>query len=205
MIYHKNWKDFLSEGKSFADFGKGKNQWTEIPVTDLRDNENIDLSLELYDLIATAYANMKPPGHFDFKSPEDIPGSHDIWSAVDVDGDETPDALRVGKNKPSGKKLTASGHDGSRAGKDAYVAKTAEMLQTRGYYAEMSKGIAHLMIKYYQVPHVENEETVRKVLGKEIQWIGPHPDGKYPEYNGWYVRDISGHKELKIMLGTPNA
>ena len=204
MKYHEQWKGFIKE-KKFSDFSKGKGKWVDLNTSDLRDKENIDLSLELYDLISNAYANMDPPGHFDFKSPEDIPGKHDIWSAVDVDGDETPDALRVGKNKPSGKKLTASGHDGSRAGKDAYVAKTAEMLHSKGYYAEMSKGIAHLMIKYYQVPHVEDEEIVRKVLGKEIQWIGAHPDGKYPEYNGWYVRDISGHKELKIMLGTPNA
>ena len=70
----------------------------------------------------------------------------------------------------------------------------------------MSKGIAHLMIKYHQVPHVEDEEKVRRVLGpsKEIEWLGQHPEGRYPNYNGWYVRDISGHKELKIMLGSPN-
>ena len=68
----------------------------------------------------------------------------------------------------------------------------------------MSKGIADLVIEYYQVPHVEDEEAVRKVLGEEIEWLRPDPEGKYPEYNGWYVRDISGHKELKIMLGSPN-
>ena len=203
MKYHKRWKKFIKE-KKFADFSKGKGKWTDLEKSDLEPQDNIDLSYELYDLISTAYANMKPPGHFDFKSPEDIPGNHDSWTAVDVDGDETPDALRVGKKKPYGNKLTASGHDGTRAGKDAYVAKTAEMLHTKGYYAEMSKGIAHLMIKYYQVPFVADEEDVRKVLGKEIEWLGQHPEGRYPEYNGWYVRDISGNRELKIMLGTPN-
>jgi hypothetical protein len=199
---NKRWKTFIKE-KKYADFSKGKEQWTDIDKSDLEDPENIDLSMELYDLIATAYAAIG--GNFDFQSPEDIPGNSDVWMAVDVDGDEEPDALRIGKTKPSGKKMTAMGHDGSQAGKDAYVSKTAELLTTNGYYAEMSKGIAHLMIKYYQVPHVANEETVRKVLGKEIEWIGAHPEGRYPEYNGWYMRDISGHKEMKIMLGTPNA
>ena len=69
----------------------------------------------------------------------------------------------------------------------------------------MSKGIGHIMLTYYQVPAVEDEETVRKVLGKEIEWIGPHPEGKYPGINGWYVRTINNNKELKIMLGNPNA
>ena len=201
MKSHKRWKNFIKE-KKYADISKGKGQWTDIDKSDLQDQENVDLSMELYDLIATAYAPIG--GNFDFQSPEDIPGKHDIWTAVDVDGDDTPDALRVGKNKPAGKKLTASGHDGSKSGKDAYIAKTAQMLQTSGHYAEMSKGIAHLMIKYYQVPHVDNEEKVRKVLGKDIEWLGPHPEGRYPDYNGWYIRDISGHRELKIMLGTPN-
>ena len=194
----------LSE-KKFSDFEDGPGQWTDLAVADLRNPENIDLSIELYNLIANAYSHMKPPGHFDFKTPEDIPSDHDVWAAVNIDDDPEPDALRVGKNKPSGLKLTASGHDGSREGKDAYINKTAEMLLQNGYYAEMSKGIAHLMIKYHSVPHVGEEETVRKVLGKEIEWIGPHPEGKYPGYDGWYIRDISGHRELKIMLGTPNA
>ena len=199
---NKQWKNFLKE-KKFADFSKGKGQWTDLNKSDLENSENIDLTYELYDLIATAYSAIG--GNFDYKSPEDIPGKADDWTAVDVDGDETPDALRVGKKKPAGTKLTASGHDGTKPGRDAYVAKTAEMLHMTGYYAEMSKGIAHLMIKYYQVPYVEDEARVRKVLGKELEWLGPHPEGKYPDYNGWYVRDISGHRELKIMLGMPNS
>ena len=199
---NKRWENFIKE-KKYADFSKGKGQWTDMQKSDLETQDNVDLTYELYDLISTAYSTIG--GNFDYKSPEDLPGKADIWTAVDVDGDEAPDALRIGKTKPYGKKLTASGHDGTEAGKNAYVQKTADMLNTKGYYAEMSKGIAHLMIKYHQVPFVADEETVRKVLGKEIEWLGQHPEGKYPDHNGWYVRDISGNKELKIMLGTPNA
>ena len=203
MKSHKRWKNFIKE-KKFADFSKGKGQWTDLNKSDLENSENYDLSYELYDLIATAYGPIG--GNFDYKSPEDLPGNADDWTAVDLDGDDTPDALRIGKTKSSGKKMTGMGHDGSEAAKAAYISKTAELLNTSGYYAEMSKGIAHLMIKYHQVPHVEDEEKVRRVLGpsKEIEWLGQHPEGRYPNYNGWYVRDISGHKELKIMLGSPN-
>lgn len=199
--YHKNWKDFLLEGKSFADFDKGKDQWTDLPADELKNPDNTDLSHELYDLISTAYA--KIGGNFDFQSPEDIPADHDIWTAVNTDDDPEPDATRIGKTKPAGTKLTASGHDGTRAGINAYINKTAEMLNQEGFYAEMSKGIAHMMIKYHKISYVDNKEDVEKVLGKKIEWLGEHPEGKYPGYDGWYVRHISGHEEMKILLGKP--
>jgi len=204
MKYHKNWKAFLKE-KKFSDFDKGKGRWSDIPAVELGVQNNVDLSYELYDLISTAYGHIG--GHFDFTSPEDIPADSDIWMAVNTDDDPEPDALRIGKNKSAGKKLTASGHDGTTAGKNAYILKTAELLHTPGYFAEMSKGIAHIMIKYHNVPYVDNEEDVRKALGKEIQWVGTHPHGQeiYPGYDGWYIRNIGGyHMEMKIMLGTPN-
>ena len=72
----------------------------------------------------------------------------------------------------------------------------------------MSKAIAHIMITRYGVPYVSDPEVAQKVLGpsKPIEWLGEHPDGKYPEYNGWYRRSVSGREgELKIMVGSPNA
>ena len=201
MKSHKRWKNFIKE-KKFADFSKGKGQWTDLNKSDLENKENIDLSLELYDLIATAYSGIG--GHLNFQNPESLPGKEDVWTAIDVDGDEVPDALKFGKTKSAGTKVSGGGHDGSEAGRAAYVEKTAQLLHTKGHYAEMSKGIAHLMIKYHQTPHVDDEETVRKVLDKEIEWLGAHPEGKYPDYNGWYIRTIGGNRELKIMLGNPN-
>ena len=70
----------------------------------------------------------------------------------------------------------------------------------------MSKGLAHVMLKYFNAPYVDDPEVVQRVLGPEkpIQWLGEHPEGKYPGINGWYTRTISGHEnELKIMLGNP--
>jgi hypothetical protein len=100
--------------------------------------------------------------------------------------------------------MTVSGHDGTRSAIDAYVAKTAELLKTNGFYGEMSKGIAHVMITRHGVPFVSSHEDVERVLGKTIQWVGVHPEGKYPGYDGWYIRKISGiHEDMKIMLGRP--
>lgn len=202
----ENWRKFLKEEK-WEDFEHPKNQWVNVSVSDIensRDSLNVDLSDELFQLIDTAYAAIG--GNFDYKSPADIPGNANLWLATDLDADPEPDALRVGKDAPGGVKLSASGHDGSRAGKDAYLAKTVELLNQPGHYAEMSKGIAHIMITRHDVPHVSDPELVQKALGPEkpITWIGPHPEGKYPGYDGWYTRDIHGHAgEMKIMLGNP--
>ena len=198
----ENWRRYLNE-KRFEDYEPKKGEWVEVPASDIKhDPENIDLTNEFYTLISTAYSGLG--GHFDFQSPADIPSDHDWWAAVDLDDDPDPDALRIGKKKPKGYKLTASGHDGSRAAKLAYLDKTADLLFTDGHYAEMSDAIAHIMITRYKAPVVADEATVRKVLGKEITWIGPHPEGKYPGFDGWYEREIGGeHLHMKIMLGKP--
>ena len=55
------------------------------------------------------------------------------------------------------------------------------------------------------VPYVADEESARRLLpGKDIEWVGKHPDGKYPGYDGWYYRMLGGKKHMKIMLGRPN-
>ena len=188
----------------FADYEADKGQWIDIPVGDLEhDPENIDLTDEIYSLIDIAYSGIG--GHFDFKSAADIPSDHDNWLAMDWDEDPQPDVLRVGREKPAGTKMTAAGHDGQRKSKGHYIRKTIELLNMPGHYAEMSKRIADIMIED-GVPYVDNPAVVRKVLGfgKPIEWLGAHPEGKHPEYKGWYRRSVGGHAgELKIMLGTP--
>ena len=199
----ENWRKHLNE-EVFADYEADKGEWIDIPVGDLEhDPENIDLTDEIYSLIDVAYGRIG--GHFDFKSAADIPGKHDNWLAMDWDEDPEPDVLRVGRNKPAGTKMTAAGHDGQSKSKGHYIRKTIELLNMSGFYAEMSKRIADIMIED-GVPYVDNPAAVRKTLGsgKPIEWLGTHPEGKHPEYKGWYRRTVGGHQgELKIMLGTP--
>ena len=195
----------LNENK-WADYDAPKGQWLDIPIEDIasaaRDRGGeINLADELYNLINNAYK--KIGGHSNIRSASDLPGKYDEYIATDIDSDPEPDALRVSSNKPAGKKMTVAGHDGSKEAITAYIDKSAQLLNTPGYFSEMSKAIAHIMITKYGVPFVDSQEDVERVLGKEITWLGGHPEGKYPNYNGWYIRDIGGSKETKILLGLP--
>ena len=191
----------------FRDLSK-KNVWTKIDPELLRQNkkeaeEETNINDELYDILDKSYS--KIGGHAEFKKPSDLPSNYTGWAAIDVDDDPGPDALRVWRIDPQGNiKLTAGGSDGSPMGKDVFLRKTVEMLNTPGTYAEMSDAIAHVMIARYSVPSVNDEEFVRKLLqGKQIKWIGASPTGKYAGYNGWYNRDIGGTSHNKIILGYP--
>ena len=199
----ENWRNHINENV-FADYESDKGEWVDIPTSDLKhDPENIDLTDEIYALIDVAYTPIG--GHFDFNSAADVPGKHDKWMALDWDEDPQPDVLRVARTKPAGTKMTAAGHDGQSRSKGHYIRKTIELLRTSGFYAEMSKRIADIMIES-GIPYVDSPEAVEKVLGpgKTICWFGEHPEGKHPEYKGWYTREVCGHAgELKIMFGTP--
>ena len=198
----ENWRKYLNE-KKWEDYEVPKDEWFDIPLEDIKQGAmerggEVNIADELYDLIDNAYS--KIGGHLNLPNVGALPDKYTDWIAVDIDDDPEPDAARFSK----GPKMSGSGHDGSRKAIDAYLAKTAELLRTEGFYGEMSKGIAHIMIKYHNVPYVPNHEDVEKVLGKEVAWIGPHPEGKYPGYDGWYCRQIGAScDEMKIMVGNP--
>ena len=198
----ENWRKYLNE-KVFADYSGGeKNKWIDLPANELtNDPENIDVTDEIYDMIKKSYADIG--GNVDIQSVSDMPSDYNKWTAVDVDDDPEPDAVRGGKTKPAGIKMTVGATDGGSEGKAAYKEKTAELLNMAGNYGELSDAIAHVMIKYYNVPFVDSKEDVIKVLGKEIEWIGPHPEGKYPNHPGWYKRKLGGEVHMKILLGKP--
>ena len=199
----ESWRKYLSE-KVFSDYSRGKkNKWIALPTDELVDDpDNIDITDEIFKMIQKSYAAIG--GNFDIKSASDMPSDYNKWLAIDVDGDPEPDAVSGSKSKPAGMKLTIGATDGSSAGTKAYKEEVAKLLNTDGNYAEMSDAMSHIMIKYYNAPFVDNEEDVQKVLGKEIEWIGPHPEGKYPKHPGWYKRKLGGNMHMKILLGRPN-
>jgi len=197
----ENWRKFLSE-KKWEDYDVPKDEWFKVPLEDIRQaamerGGQVNIADELHHLIDNAYK--KIGGHLKLQNVEDMPEDYTDWLAVDLDDDPEPDALRFS----SGQKMSGSGHDGTRKAIDAYLAKTAALLKEEGFYGEMSKAIAHIMIKYHNVPFVPSHEDVEKVLGKSVEWLGQHPEGKYPGYDGWYERDIGGSQQMKIMVGNP--
>jgi hypothetical protein len=187
----------------FSKYTRGKKHYyvKVTPEQLRRDRATAD---ELYQLIATAYAPIG--GHLKFASGKDLTGDEClVVVAADIDNDPDADVVSISKRRPYGLKSTAMGHDGSRSAKTEIVKHKAKQMKRAGNYAEMSDAIAHIMITRYDVPAVQDARRVREVLGKKIEWVGAHPDGKYPKHKGWYYRTIGGKRKLKIMLGHPRA
>lgn len=200
----KTFKQFIREGK-FSDLGSKKGEWVDIPINLFGKDQVINK--ELFDLINKSYQYIG--GHINYTKPEDLPFGKDgndivIWHGIDLDDDPEPDAITATKKTPYGMKRVLGSTDGLEVTKKALVLRTVERLNTLGNYAEMSGAIAHIMITRYNAPYVKNQEDVEKVLGKKVTWIGTHPEGKYPEYIGWYSRKLGGEEHMKILLGKPN-
>jgi len=191
--------------KLFRDLGVKKNQWKDIPNKEMKKLKSAagrDLTDELFDMIAKTYAPIG--GHVDYKKPDDLPGDADLWKAADVDSDPEPDVVNFYKKKPAGYKSVGSGSDGGDAAKKALIQSKVKELNTKGYFGEVSGAIAHVLITRHDIPYVDNEADVRKALGgKDIEWVGANPNGKYPSHTGWYYRKIGPKKHLKIMVGKP--
>lgn len=193
--------DFLIEF-NFSDLHAATGQWTGIPVSVLtraahEPGTNIDT--ELFDLLSQSYAYIG--GHIDFKKPSDLPANHTIWYGIDIDGDHVPDAVKFAKNTPFGIKWT--GGAANDRGKQAYINNTVASLRAPGNYAEVSDALMHILITRYQIQCVNHQAIVERIIGKSVKWIGAHPDGKYPGYTGFYVRNLGGAPHMKILLGLP--
>ena len=200
----KSFTEFVTE-TSFADLRPKTGQWKQIPVPVMKkaqQERSPNIDTELFDLLDLSYAYIG--GHVNFKKPSDIPHDYTLWYAVDLNGDNVPDALKFAKPTAHGTKWTGGATDGSAAAKTEYVNNTVKALTTPGHFCEMSDAIMHIMITRYRVPCVDNQKDVEKVLGKQVKWVGKHPEGKYPGWNGFYVRELGGHPHMKILLGKPN-
>jgi hypothetical protein len=162
------------------------NKWQMIPTSELEL-----IKQEILNLINTAYNPIG--GHPDFKNTSDISGDN-LFTVIDIDDDQDPDAVTVSKKRTGGEKLVAIGHDGTKDAKRVVIQKKTKTLKTRGHYIEVSGRIKDILVSN-GVPIVDDEETVRKILqGKDIKWNG----------NGTYDRHIDGLGTVtKTMMGKP--
>ena len=185
-------KDIINE----FEYPKGK--YVAPSASDLED-----IKQTLFDLISNAYAPIG--GHVKFKSPDDVKDPDlTYWMVADIDEDPEIDVAYFGKRTPFGIKHTGIGHDGERANiKNLLLRKTAE-LNTNGNYVEVSGASFTSFTKRGNVPMIDDEATVRKILGarraSQTTWHGSHPDGKQ-DGTGWYTRTVGGKQVTKIMLG----
>jgi hypothetical protein len=159
-----------------------------------------ELSGELFDLIATAYAEIG--GHAKIKSPDDIfsDPNWNYWEGLDIHGTQDFDMVMFGKKTKFGIKYSGVGHDGTKDAKKSYITARGKELNKLGYYIEVSGKIADILINKYNVPVISDKATVDKVLGKDVKWIGKKAD--LPG-DGWYSRNLGDGPHDKILIGRP--
>jgi hypothetical protein len=165
-----------------------KGQWV-----DLSSDEKVEYAKDIFDLINTAYAPIG--GNLNYKSEADVLGSEadTDYEVVNIDDDPEPDALISYKDKESGKKLTAMGHDGSSQAKSKSLNRMADLLKKPGYYLEVSGKLQDILLAK-GAPVVKDKNVIQKVL-----------KGKKLEFNedGTYKRTIGGEEHTKTLLGKP--
>jgi hypothetical protein len=165
-----------------------KDKWV-----DITPDEKVEYAKDIFDLINTAYAPIG--GNLNYKSAADVLGSEADadYEVIDIDGDPEPDALISYKNKSTGKKLTALGHDGSPEAKSKIINHYADLLKKKGYYLEVSGKLKDILLAK-GAPVVTDPELIKKVL-----------KGKTIELNddGTYQRFLGGEKHTKTLLGNP--
>jgi len=186
---------------TFSELAGGrKNVYLDLSPAVLRAQPAV--AKNLFKLIDGAYAHLG--GHLKFRKVGDLTGDETlVVTAADIDADPLADVVSTAKRKPRGIKSTGLGHDGSDQAKREIVKHKGKMLNQPGYYGELSDKIAHIMITRFRPPAVTDPQEVCELLGKQIEWVGAHPQGKYPDYPYWYFRTIAGKRKLKILLGRP--
>ncbi len=175
-----------------------KNKWIKLsPI------ERKEYAKNLISIVQNAYKEIG--GHFKVQSLSDVlnDGEYDVWMAIDNDQPDDIDAVSFGKRTKFGIKSGGMGQDGDSSAKKAVLDYKAKELKGNGYYSEMSGKMAEIMLNKFNCPFVDNEEDVEKVIGKKVEWFGEHPQGICKGKNGWYKRSVSGHTEIKILIGHP--
>ena len=164
-----------------------KNKWIELSGKALDKFRD-----EISDLINIAYKDIG--GHANYRSAADITDKDmQVWHAVDLDDDPSPDAVNVYKKKKHGMKSTGLGHDGSPKAKSSVLKNKIQKLKKNGWFVEVS-GKMYDILNSRGVPIITNRKAVETILkGKKIQWHG----------DGWYTRNIGGGSHKKIMMGVP--
>lgn len=193
--YTLTFDEFILERSSGEIFNPKRNK----PIV-FSPDKYPELAGEFYDLISTAYAEIG--GHVKIKSPSDVfkDPNWNYWEGVDIHGDNNFDIIMFGQKTKYGIKYSGVGHDGSGAAKRAYISARGNELKKLGYYIEVSGKIAEILLNKYDVPVISDLDTIEKVIGKQVTFIGIK---KGMPGNGWYTRTIGGTTHDKILLGRP--
>lgn len=151
------------------------------------DVEQVDQVFHLYSLAYGAIGKQTD-------DPRDLLSGFDYMWVRDLDGDQVIDVFIGYKKTHAGNKIALFGSDGSSAAKRLVISKMTRLLQSRGWYCELSHRPAQLAEAAGVVP-IDDEDVVRSVLRIPLEWLG----------GGQYIRTITGIGPAKKGLwGKPN-
>lgn len=190
--------DFINESTSGEIFNPKRGKTVEF-----NHRKYPELANELFTLINTAYAEIG--GHSKVTNPNDVFNDPDwnYWAGIDIHDTNDFDIIIFGKKTKFGIKYAGVGHDGSKEAKREYLEQRGKELKKLGYYVEVSGKIAEILINKYNVPVVDSQAEVEKVLGKSVEWLGKNSEDPSASRGAWYRRVLGGHPHVKIMLGKP--
>lgn len=164
-----------------------RKKWVEAPPRQF-DQDQQEQIWTIYDL---SYSRVGK--HISSKSV--LMSNYDIFWVVDVEGDDEIDAFVSYSSTPFGKKIGLIGSDGSKEGRNAMLMKGAELLLKRGWYAEVDARFARLLKKRLGVNHIQDENQVRTIINKPLEW---DDDKKC------YTRNLEGKGAVvKYLVGLP--
>lgn len=128
-------------------------------------------------------------------------GAFSGFYVADIDSDADADIALYYKAR-QGTKIAAVASDGGAEAKTAVVDYLAELLTQHGFWIEVSGPLANVLLKKKGLRSQDDEQVVRKALGKPVTRHGASPEG-LPYGKGWYTREIDGQMRTKIMVGNP--
>ena len=167
-----------------------KHTWYDDNFKNLSDDEQD----KLWDMFLSTYKRL--PGGPQYKSQNELERDNiqnDVM-VIDVDEDPTEDVFILYKSTKFGNKIISLGTNNNIHAKKAMMDKMIEVLKTAGYYCEASGVLKEILISR-DVPIVDSERDVEKVLLKDIHWLN---DG------GNYMREITGvGVKTKMLMGRP--
>jgi len=183
----KYYTKFKEMEKSFKEGGYFSDRYPKNEYIQLSNDDIYDFKEDIFNIINSSYAYIG--GHIEFQKPDDIVNSDlNFWIGADIDEDPEVDTIIGGKKTNFGTKLTASAQDGSRDAKISVMKKMAELLKTKGFYAETNVDLALKRGTEWE----KDENIIRKVVGKSD--IVMNEDGSY-------TRSIGGHPHRKVLVG----
>jgi hypothetical protein len=188
---------WLEEQDKLPKETKNKKEWVQ-----LSDEDREKFAVNLKDLIDISYKRIG--GHHKIKQYSDVAkkdNMYNVWRAIDIDGDDEYDAVTFSNRSNIGTKVAGMGSKSNRS-KQAVLSDLINCLKNGDYYTEASGKPVDLFLKN-ECPYLKSKEEVEMVIGKQVEWLGVHPDGIHPNVRGWYKRTISGHEEIKLMIGSP--